>query len=61
MNDHINDVAASSAAYLYNLLPELMKLSDQERFARLELHFRANIQAFLDCALPLRLPEPSAN
>lgn len=60
-DDPIGDVSASSAAYLANLVDDLAKLSVAERFARLELHFRASLMAFRDTQPVRRVADPSNN
>ena len=48
MNDNtLADVAAASAAYLYNCLPEILKLTPSEQYARLQRHFEAALAAFV--------------
>jgi hypothetical protein len=59
---HAEDVAAASAAYVYNLLPELAKLSPPEGFRRLYDLFHTAIVAYVEsqCNWGLR-SEPSKN
>ena len=56
------DVAAASAAFLTNVLPDLLTLPPAERFARLAAHFETSILAYCnvvgDRTFP---PEPSFN
>ncbi len=63
MNDsHLaEDVCAASAAYLFNLLPELVKLPATEQFERLAAHFEAAITAYVDGLAGWIIPEPSKN
>ena len=46
--ERVRDVAAASAAYLIDILPELLKLSPPDRFRRLADCFETNILAFCD-------------
>ena len=55
-----DDVAAASAAYLDTILYDLLTLPPKERFERLALHFRANLEAFQE-AQARRIPVPSDN
>jgi hypothetical protein len=61
--ERIKDTSAASAAYLFNLLPELMRATDDERYERLACHFEANIAAFIHgCrGWEAAIPEPSSN
>ena len=56
------DVAAASAAYLFNILPEIMKLPAPEAYARLQAHIHTAILVYADglnnWGFP---PEPSDN
>lgn len=56
----VEEVCAASAAYLFNLMPELVKLPATEQFKRLVAHFEAALLAFHD-NLPPWVPEPSQN
>jgi hypothetical protein len=48
VNDNtLADVTAASAAYLYNCLPEILKLTPSEQYERLRLHFEAALAAFV--------------
>jgi hypothetical protein len=48
MNDNtLADVTAASAAYLYNCLPEILKLTPSEQYERLRLHFEAALAAYV--------------
>ncbi len=58
---HAEDVAAASAAYLYNALPAILQLSPPEAFERLTRLFRANIDAYRDCRVGWVPPDPSNN
>ena len=58
--DLADDVAAASAAYLFNVLPEILKLPASERYARLAVHFEACLCAYKD-GLAGWVPEPSKN
>lgn len=42
------DVAAASAAYLFNVLPEILKLPASEQYERLRLHIEAAFLAYRD-------------
>jgi len=44
----IEDVSAASAAYLWNILPEIAKLPSAEGFERLCEHFRTAFIAYFD-------------
>lgn len=44
----IDDVAAASAAYLWNVLPQIAKLPCVEGFERLEEHIRTAFIAYFD-------------
>ena len=59
--DHAGDVAAASAAYLFNLLPAIAALPASEAFWRLETHFLAAIAAYRDARAGWACPDPSAN
>jgi hypothetical protein len=56
-----SDVAAASAAYLFNCLPELTKLPASECFQRLEAHIHTSIIAYLEGLRNWGVPEPSKN
>lgn len=56
----VEEVCAASAAYLFNLLPQLVQLPAAEQFKRLASHFESALLAFHD-SLPPRVPEPSPN
>lgn len=56
------DVAAASAACLFNTLPEIMKLSAPEAYARLQEHIHTAILAYADGLINWGFPpEPSDN
>lgn len=55
----IRDVTEMSAAFLFNLLPDLMKLDACDRYAALVKHFEACLAAYRDCQQ--WQPEPSEN
>jgi hypothetical protein len=59
-NELIEDVSASSAAYVWNVLPEIAKLPCVEGFERLNEIFRTAFIAYFD-GLDGWLPEPSEN
>jgi hypothetical protein len=42
------DVAAASAAYLWDVLPEILKSAPEEAVRRLALHFETAIRAYLE-------------
>jgi hypothetical protein len=42
------DVAAASAAYLWGVLPEILKTAPEEAVRRLAQHFETAIRAYLD-------------
>jgi hypothetical protein len=56
----IEDVSAASAAYLWNILPEITTLPDSEGFERLRDIFRTAFIAYFD-AREEWIPEPSDN
>jgi hypothetical protein len=58
--DLIEDVCAASAAYLFNVLPEIAMLSAHEQFQRLAAHFEAALMAYRD-GLAGWISEPSVN
>ncbi len=59
---HAEDVAASSAAYAWNLLEEISKLPPSEGFKRLYDLFHTAIQAYTECLHNWRLAqEPNRN
>jgi hypothetical protein len=48
VNDNtLADVAAASAAYLYNCLPEILKLTPSEQYERLRVHIETALIAFV--------------
>lgn len=58
-----DDVAAASAAYLWNVLPSIAELPDTDGFARLKMHFLTAIQVYqgeVDGETPASA-EPSPN
>jgi hypothetical protein len=55
------DVCAASAAYVVDVLPELMKLPPAEQFARLAAYFEAALMAYRDGLAGWIAPEPSKN
>jgi hypothetical protein len=57
----MDDVAAASAAYLWNILPEIAKLPCVEGFERLAEHFRTAFLAYFDGRCGWGLPAPSSN
>ncbi len=57
----VEDVSAASAAYLWNILPEIAKLPSVEGFERLCEHFRTAFLAYFDGLEGWRLPEFSDN
>ncbi len=60
--EHKEDVAAASAAVLFNVLPELMKLPAPERYARLVGHQLGCLAAYDDLREATHpLPHPSLN
>jgi hypothetical protein len=60
LSDLREDVCAASAAYLFNVLPELVKLPAPEQFKRLAAHFEAALLAYRD-GMSGWIPEPSPN
>jgi hypothetical protein len=59
---HAEDVAAASAAYTWNLLAGIVKLSPPEGFERLYYLFYTALQAYADWQIGWgSLPEPSKN
>jgi hypothetical protein len=62
MNEQLaNDVAAASAAYLIDCLPEILGLPAHEVIHRLELHIHTAIVAYLESTRNWDIPEPSRN
>jgi hypothetical protein len=58
----IEDVCAASAAYLFNVLPEIAKLPAKEQFERLAVHFEAALLAYKDGMRGWNeIPEPSVH
>ena len=63
----VADVAAASAAMTFNSLPDLMRLSETERFERLRLGYESALMAYVHFSgvgvstEPRRVPVPSAN
>jgi hypothetical protein len=60
----IEDLAAASAAYLFNLLPGIVNLPASERFTRLAAHIEGAVVAYADAKQGWyegRIPEPSVN
>jgi hypothetical protein len=55
-----DDVAAASAAYLFNVLPSIVALPPPEAFERLKGHFEAALAAYAD-GTDGWIPEPSDN
>ena len=65
-NPTAEDVAAASAAYLFNVLPGITALPAPEAFERLKLHFETAIMTYQRMAAEgahacTRLPQPSQN
>ena len=58
--EQAQDVAAASAAYLIDILPELLQLSPPEQFRRLADHFETSILAYCDAVRGFA-PELSRN
>ena len=59
---HAEDIASCSAAYAWNLLGEISKLSPSEGFLRLYDLFHTAIQAYTECQHNWGLgQEPSKN
>jgi hypothetical protein len=58
---HREDVAAASAALLYNLLPEILRLAPGEQYRRLVDHLLGCLAAYDDVPDEFHLPEPSRN
>ena len=48
INPLAEDVAAASAAYLWDVLPEIMATAPEEAVRRLALHVETAIRAYLD-------------
>lgn len=59
-SDLAGDVCAASAAYLLNVLPDLVTLPATELFNRLAAHFEAALAAYRD-GMNGWIPEPSRN
>ena len=60
--NHAEDVAAASAALLWNILPDIVKLPACEGYARLQEHLEACIFAYRESLSGFGLPpEPSDN
>ena len=59
--DPARDVAAASAACLFNLLPAIAALPACDGYRRLEGHFRACLEAYRDRPAMRTVPDPSAN
>lgn len=58
----MKDVAAASAAYTVNLIPELAKLTMTEAFERLKLHYMAALEAYrFNTRRVMKIPKPSRN
>ena len=58
----LEDVAAASAAYLYNMLPRLVELPAKEVYRQLAAHFEAALCAYRDSLNNWTIPaEPSRN
>ncbi len=55
------DVAAASAAYLVNVLPEIIKLPASQMFERLKTHFSTAFLAYSEGLENWGFPEPSEN
>lgn len=53
-----DDVAAASAAYLFNALPEIQKLTPPEQFERLREVFATALAAFVEVRRELT-PSPN--
>jgi hypothetical protein len=60
-HQHAEDIAAAAAAYLWNVLPFIMKLSAPEAFDRLKTHFEVAITAYTKGTERWELPVPSEN
>lgn len=60
-DEHADDVSSASAASLFNVLPELLKLPAPQQFERLREHFRTAFLAYHDGLAGWALPEPSRN
>jgi len=58
--DLMEDVISASAVYLFNVLPEIVKLPAGEQFKRLSVHFEAALMAYKD-GLAGWVSEPSNN
>lgn len=59
--NHVEEVAAASAAYLYNALPSLVRLPPPELYRRLESYFVACLIAYRDTRTGWAIPDPSDN
>lgn len=58
----IEDVAAASAAYLFNMLPEIVKLAAPEAYAQLQTHIHSALIAYAESLNNWGFPpEPSVN
>ncbi len=57
----VDDVAAASAAHLYNVLPEIAKLSPPEQYRRLKAHFETALLAYANAVDGRRAAEPGRN
>ncbi len=63
-HQHAYDVAAASAAYAFNVLPQIIALPASDAFLRLHDLFHTAILAYTDPGHgwePVRVPEPSTN
>ena len=60
-NHDTEDVASAAAAYLWNVLPIIMKLSAPEAFDRIKTHFEVAITAFTKRSITWEMPAPSEN
>lgn len=60
-SDRLQGVAAASAAYLVNMLPEYAALNGSELFERFKDHFAAALTALIDGASGWGVPVPSDN
>ena len=57
--DLVDDVSAASAAYLFNLLPALVKRPASEQYESLAAHFEAALMAYRDALAGLFDDEPT--
>jgi hypothetical protein len=55
------DVAAASAAYLWNILPGLIESTPCEGFERLACYIQTAIRAYFGDQESFLVPEPSVN